>query len=305
MPNDNKPTDFVSTPEAVNLDTKKNMFSKFLCWTKNLIKPETEIMLRSTIDEYINTASSGTQSDSVTGHERILLSNILKLRDRTVVSVMIPRADIVAVDIDISSEDLMALLAERQYSRLPVYRGTLDDVLGTIHIKDIASIMAKGEKIDIKSLIREIPVISPAMHILDLLLTMRESRRHMALVVDEFGGIDGLVTVNDVLESIVGEIDDEHDTGQDEKIVTKSDGSVLVDARLTVEEFESHFGHILSNEERNAAETLSGLVYSLEARIPNRGEILKHSTGMIFEVMDADARRINLLKVTHIPQGKA
>lgn len=284
--------------------TGGNGFGGFVNWIKTFIKPEAESSLRETIDEYINVSAGDDFATDVSAHERLLLANILKLKDKTVTSVMIPRADIVAVEINTTEEELLSLLSERQYSRLPVYRGTLDDVLGTIHIKDLAAAMAKHEHIELKSLLREIPVISPAMHILDLLITMRESKRHMALVVDEFGGIDGLVTVNDVLESIVGEIDDEHDSSRDGKIVTKQDGSFLVDARLSVEELETFVGPVLTSDERNAAETLSGLLYAMEGRIPSRGEVLKHSSGVVFEIMDADARRINLVKVTNIPKAK-
>jgi CBS domain containing-hemolysin-like protein len=272
-------------------------------WLKNFIKPETENSFRETIDEYINEQQESLNADDSGQQERALLKNILRLRDMTVVHVMIPRADIVAIDLDTTQEELLALLAEKQYSRIPVYRGTLDDILGTIHIKDVLATLARGENIDIRNLIKEIPVVSPALPVVDLLLTMRETRRHMVLVVDEFGGIDGLATVNDVLEIIVGQIGDEHDNANAPRIVQKSDGSVLVDARLLVDEFEQRFGKILSDEERQNADTLSGLVYTMEGRIPGRGEILNHSSGMMFEVMDADLRRINLLKISNIPKG--
>jgi CBS domain containing-hemolysin-like protein len=178
----------------------------------------------------------------------------------------------------------------------------LDDVLGTIHIKDVLATIAKGQPIDIKALIREIPIVSPAMPIIDLMLTMRQSRRHMVLVVDEYGGIDGLVTVNDVIEAIVGEIEDEHDTADGPKINRKSDGSVVVDARLSIDEFEYSFGTIFNEEERNSSDTLSGLVVDMTGRIPARGEVITHSSGMVFEVLDADPRRVNVLKIRNIPQ---
>ena len=217
-------------------------------------------------------------------------------------SVMIPRANIVALEISATQDELLALLAEKQFSRIPVYRGTLDDVLGTIHLKDVLAAVAKGETLNIRSLIKETPVVSPAMPVIDLLLTMRESRRHMALVVDEYGGIDGLVTVNDVLETIVGELEDEHDVEENQKIISKSDGSILVDARLTIKDFEDAYGEIFTNEERANADTLSGLVFATAGRIPARGEIITHHSGMIFEIMDADPRRIHLLKIRNIPK---
>ncbi len=289
----------------INIETAKTAplpSAGVLGWLKNLIKSNGEATLRETIDEYISEAES-EEKDSAGQQERLLLMNILRLRDMAVVNVMIPRADIVAIDLETTQEELLALLAEKQYSRIPVYRGTLDDVLGTIHIKDVLAALARGDKIDIRNLIKEIPIVSPAMPVVDLLLLMRETRRHMALVVDEFGGIDGLVTVNDVLEMIVGQIGDEHDNANAPRIVQKSDGTILVDARLPVDDFVKRFGDVLTDDERATADTLNGLIFTMEARIPGRGEIITHSSGMVFEIMDADPRRINLLKISNIPKA--
>ncbi|MCC7305166.1 MAG: HlyC/CorC family transporter [Alphaproteobacteria bacterium] len=272
----------------------------FIRWVKNFLKRDIEPTLRETIGEYINEPEAHKE-DPVSQQERLLLANILKLRHMSVVNVMIPRADIVAIEAGTTQEELLALLAEKQYSRIPVYRGTLDDVLGTIHIKDVLASLAKGEKLDIRALIKEIPIVSPAMTLLNLMLTMRESKRHMALVVDEYGGIDGLVTVNDVIESIVGEIEDEHHSGRPE-IESEPDGSYLADARLGIDEFEKQFGSILTAAERESADTLAGLLFMMAGRIPARGEILTHSNGMVFEVVDADLRHVNLLKIRNIPQ---
>lgn len=250
-----------------------------------------------------NIAAEDPANDFITNHERLLLSNILNLRDRRVSDIMVPRADIVAVEIGITPQELLSLLSQKQYSRIPVFRETLDDVVGTIHLKDVVSALARGEEINIKNMITDIPIVSPAMTILNLLLKMRQSSRHMALVVDEYGGIDGLVTIGNVIESIVGEIEDEHTGDEAPKVVKRDDGSVLVDARLPIDEFENQFGYILSDEERRNSETLSGLVYSMTGRIPARGEVLTHPTGMIFEVLDAGPRRINLMRIQNIPSS--
>ena len=241
-------------------------------------------------------------NDLITAHERALLSNILKLREMKVVNVMIPRAEIVAVEVGTTSQELTALLAEKQYSRIVVYRETLDDVLGTIHIKDVVAALARGEELDITKMITEIPIISPAMSVLNLLLKMRHSHRHMALVIDEYGGIDGLVTMGDVIESIIGEIDDEH-ADEAPQIIEKEDGSIVVDAHLYISDFEVRFGPVFSSEERETHDTLSGLVSTIAGRIPARGEILSHSTGMVFEIIEADPRRINLLRIRDIPSA--
>ncbi len=258
--------------------------------------------LRHAIEEYIEEADDDLEgSSSMASHERSLISNVLKLRDTTVIDVMIPRADIAAVDVHADQETLMALLAERQFSRIPVYRDTLDDILGTIHIKDILSVIAANKKLDIKSMIRPVPIVSPSLPVLDLLLKMQADRRHMVLVVDEHGGIDGLVTVGDLIEIIVGEFEDEFDNETTPQMIEKEDGSVIVDARLDIEEFEDQYGEILSEEEREEVDTLGGLVFYTAGRIPARGEVIEHESGMVFEILDADQRRISRLHIRNIP----
>ena len=271
-------------------------------WVKNIVKGRNDTTLRETIEEYID-AADGEETDltSVSAHERTLISNILKLRDHTVVDVMIPRADIFAIDIGTSQEELLSLLSEKQHSRIPVFRDTLDDVIGTIHIKDILGSLANNKKVDLEELVRDVPIVSPAMQVLDLLLMMKQMRKHMALVVDEFGGIDGLVTINDVIEAIVGEIEDEYDQDDEPVIVENDDGSILVDARFDIEEFEEKYGRLLTEEEREDNDTLGGLVFEIAGRVPARGEILSHPSGMVFEIVDADPRRVNRLLIKNIP----
>lgn len=257
--------------------------------------------LREAIEEYIE-ETPDSEADEVSAHERQLLSNILHLRDVKVYDIMVPRADISAIEVDTAKDELLEIMAEKQFSRFPVYRGTLDEVLGTVHIKDIITAMAKGRKIRLKDLLTDIPIVSPSLPILDLLLEMRRTRRHIALVVDEYGGIDGLVTMGDVMETIIGEIDDEHDREEAPQIVEESDGSILADARLDIEEFEQRYGAILSEEEREESDTLGGLVFAMAGRVPARGEVLTHATGMVFEVLEADPRKISRLRIRDIPK---
>jgi len=139
------------------------------------------------------------------------------------------------------------------------------------------------------------------MPVLDLLLMMKQMRRHMALVVDEFGGIDGHVTINDVIESIVGEIEDEYDRDDEPTLIQNRDGSIMIDARYDIEEFEEKFGRLLTDEEREDNDTLGGLVFEIAGRVPARGEILTHPSGMVFEIVDADPRRVNRLLIKNIP----
>lgn len=288
------------------LAPSKNGKSKdgLLCALKSLLKPKTDTSLRDAIEEYIEEPEN-FEANSDALQERVLFSNILSLRDISVDQVMVPRADIVAIEVDASRAELLAIFAQKQVSRLPVYKDTLDHVLGTVHLKDIIAAMASGEDIAIADHITEIPIVSPSMPVLDLLLTMRQSRRHMALVVDEYGGIDGLVTIGDIVESIIGEIDDEHDTDVEPQLIEEKDGSVLADARVIVEDFEQRYGELLNAQERSEIDTLGGLVFSIAGRIPARGEVITHNTGMVFEIMDADPRRVNVIRIRNIPSVAA
>lgn len=234
-------------------------------------------------------------------HERTLIENILKLRDKTALDAAIPRSDIIAVEINSSQEELLGLLSERQVSRLPVYRDSLDDVVGTIHIKDILACLSKGKKVVIADQVRDVPIVSPALPVLDLLLQMRQTKKHMMLVVDEFGGIDGLCTIGDVIEMIVGELDDEFVTESEPQLIQKPDGTVLADARYDIESFEDEFGDILDEEERESVDTLGGLVFSIVGRIPVRGEIVTHDSGIVFEIVDADPRQIHQVRIRNLP----
>lgn len=267
-----------------------------------LLRGRSETSLREAIEDYIEEADNDDEdTDSISAHERALIGNILKLQDLKVVDVMIPRADIIAVDINISEQEILSLLSEKQHSRLPVYRDNLDEVVGSIHIKDILACLAAKEDLHIENLIRDVPIVSPSMTVPDLLLMMRQMRKHMALVVDEFGGIDGLVTIGDVIESIVGEIDDEYDLDDDPVIFENKDGSITADARAPLDEFQEQYGYFLSEEELEDIDTIGGLIFALAGRVPGRGEILSHECGISFEIIDADPRRVNRVIVRNLP----
>lgn len=258
--------------------------------------------LREVIEEYIEDHNNGEDIDpTVAIHEKTLISNILNLQDMSVIDVMIPRADIVAIDINSSQDDLMVLLEEKQFSRIPVYRENNDDIIGTVHIKDILSALAAKKDVVLKELLRDVPVVSPSLPVLDLMLLMQRQKKHMVLVVDEYGGIDGLVTVGDVIESIVGEIDDEFDQDIEPSLMKKGDGVVIADARYDLEDFEEEYGKIFSEEEHEENDTLGGLVFFIAGRIPARGEVIQHENGMSFEIMEADQRRISKLRIKNIP----
>lgn len=260
-------------------------------------RPGGESALRDAIEELIE-ESEGDSEDLRTTTESSLLLNILKLGDRTAYDVMVPRADIKAAPDDISLNDLLAMMREHGHSRLPIYHDNLDDIIGIVHIKDLMPFVVDGAPFHLKKIMREALFIAPSIRVLDLLLQMRLSRAHMALVVDEYGGIDGLVTIEDLIEQIIGEIEDEHDKVRGPMLIRRADGTIFADARAPIEEFEEMVGPILTDEEREQdINTLGGLVMSLTDRVPSRGELVTHPSGFAFEVLDADPRRIKRLRV--------
>lgn len=234
-------------------------------------------------------------------HERRLLSNVLRLRDVSAYDVMVPRADITGVEVNIGLEELIQQINTTSHSRYPVYRGTMDDAIGLVHIKDVLMMAASGKPFSLARIVRKVLFVSPSIRVLDLLLEMRLKRTHMALVVDEFGGIDGLVTIEDLVEQIVGEIEDEHDQENEPDYVERPDGVAEADARMPLADFEARVGPMLDEEDREDIDTLGGLVFFLAGRIPCRGELIGHSSGLEFEVVDADPRRIKRLRVRNLP----
>jgi magnesium and cobalt transporter len=255
-----------------------------------------EESVREVLEELIDEKSS-ENATPVESQERVLLANVLSLRERTVADVMVPRADIVAIDVSASVGDLVALFSREEHSRIPVYQGNLDNAIGMVHIKDVIVAQSKGATVRLGSMVRDVLFVAPSMHVLELLLEMRFKRIHMALVVDEFGGVDGLLTIEDLVEEIVGDIDDEYDEDTEPQLVRRPDGALDADARVSLETFENVVGPILSEEERAEIDTLGGLVFDLLGRVPIRGELVKHPSGMEVEILEADPRRVRRLRV--------
>lgn len=261
---------------------------------KQLNLTPTDNAVRETLEELMEEGEHQVDSDS---HERTLLRNVLDLRDITAWDVMVPRADITAIDIKTPIPELVSEMVKMAHSRLPVYRNTLDDVVGMVHIKDVLAQLNSAKKMVLSDLVRKVLFVSPSIRALDLLQEMRMTRLHLALVVDEFGGIDGLITIEDLVEEIVGEIIDEHDVEEGPKIINQSDGTAVANARATVEELEELFGPVLNAEEKEEAETLAGLIYNITGRIAKRGEIIRHGTGLEFEILEADPRRLKTVRI--------
>ena len=258
-----------------------------------LIPPDTN--LRESLEDVLEEEAGN--DESLTGEELHMLRNLLGFKDVRVEDVMVPRADITAVDEKTSLEDLGGLFTESGHSRLPVYKQSLDHPIGMVHIKDLVVMLAgKAPKVPLKALIRDIFFAPPSMPELDLLLRMQASRSHMALVVDEYGGTDGLVTIEDLIEEIVGEIEDEYDDQDGPQIVTRSGDILEAQARLPIDQLEEKLGITLVDEDEDI-DTLGGLVFTLAGRVPQRGEMIIHKNGIEFEVRDADPRRIKTLRI--------
>ena len=241
---------------------------------------------------------------TIDADERALLQRILKLHELSVEDVMVPRVDIVAVEERTALDAVVRLMTTDAHSRLPVYRRNLDDVTGMVHIKDVLAQKGSRRPFRLARILRKVLFAAPSMKVLELLAQMRETRIHMALVVDEFGGIDGLVTIEDLVEEIVGDIEDEFDETEAPQMTPEDGGVMLADARVTIEDFEAQYGPTVSREERDDIDTLGGLVVALAGRVPGRGELVKHPGGLEFEVIDADRRRVRKLRVRNLPPRK-
>lgn len=234
-----------------------------------------------------------------------MLANLLKFGELRVEDVMVPRADIVAVEDSISLSQLLATFREAQHSRLPLYRDTLDDPVGLIHIKDVMALVELApdgglcwQNVPIARIKRELLFVPPSMPARELLLKMQTSHMHLALVIDEYGGTDGLVSIEDLVEEIVGDIDDEHDVDDAPELKCHADGRIDADARADLHDFKSKTGVDLSPADLDEeVHTLGGLVVSLLGRVPQRGEIVPYPPIGEFEVLEADPRRIKRLRL--------
>lgn len=262
--------------------------------------------------------------------ERAMLQNVLGLRTHRVDDVMVPRADIVAVPLDTTLGDLLRVFRTAGHSRLPVFAETLDDPRGMVHIRDFLDYLASRAqtakptrrrklpldapdlgKVDLSTplseakILRPVLFVPPSMPALDLLVKMQTVRTHMALVIDEYGGTDGLVSMEDIVEIVVGDIEDEHDEEEAPVLVRTADGMLVADTRAPLEDVSKALGLDLAHDDLTEdVDTLGGLISTLAGRVPVRGEMIGHPNGLEFEVIDADARRIKRVRI-HLPDRTA
>ena len=231
-------------------------------------------------------------------HENELLKNLAGLRGINASDVMIPRVDIVSVAMSDDFNEIVKQLIKTNHSRVPVRNESLDDIVGILHIKDVLANLFLQEKKDIKSLLRKPIFVSPSISLLDLLYEMRVKRRHLALVVDEYGGIDGLVTIEDLVEELVGDIEDEHDLSTECRLEKMQDGSIVLEARITIDLIEDLLSSIRKEDLNEEIETLGGFIINIAGRVPVKGEVIKYSpSGLKFEILEADPRKVILVKL--------
>jgi CBS domain containing-hemolysin-like protein len=262
--------------------------------------------MRESLEEVIE--ESEREAQDLSAQERIMFANLLTFGELAVSDVMVPRADIVAVEEQMPFSEVLAVFREAQHSRLPLYRETLDDPLGMLHVKDVFALIESGPDgqlrwptTPINKLRREVLFVPAAMPALDLLLKMQATRIHLALVIDEYGGTDGLVSIEDLVEEIVGDIDDEHDVDETPEIVARADGKYDADARAGLEDFKERTGIDLTTVDREEdVDTLGGVVAAALGRVPVRGEIVSYG-GVEFEVLEADPRRAKRLRIRPLP----
>jgi magnesium and cobalt transporter len=289
-------------PESGDQPEHDWSFTRLRNFLRLIRRPRNGESLRETIDEMIEGPSSNGP-DPLSAQERVLIGNILKANDRTAADVMVPRVDIVALDVVTPFSEVVKCMVEHGHSRIPVFRETVDDVIGFVHVKDVLGPAADRRPTKLGPLLRKVLFVAPSLLILDLLVQMRQARTHIAMVVDEFGGIDGLVTIEDLIEEIVGEIEDEHDVTEGPNLTERGDGTLIADARTPIELLEARQGiRLRPSFEQEEVDTLGGLVSSLAGRVPKRGDVIAHPSGIEFEVLDADPRRIKRLRVRNPPR---
>lgn len=235
--------------------------------------------------------------------EQNLIRNILDFSDMSVSDIMIPRADIFAVPHTISFEELKQRISEEQHSRIPVYKENLDAVAGFLHVKDVAVNAFTGKPFHMESVLRKVLFVPPSMKVLDLLVKMRGEGVHIAIVVDEYGGTDGLVTMEDIMEEIVGEIHDEHDSSEQaaRSFAWLDEGVIEADARMEIDELLECFGeNAVLEEDKEDCDTVGGLIFSHLGHIPDKGEEFEYPTGLYITVLDADARMVKHVRIKRL-----
>ena len=271
------------------------------------VRASEEEKVLETIEEIMDERVERGDKVLIDPDEISLLKNLFRLRDIRAGEIRIPTIDITGINIDASSDELKRMMAEEKFTRLPVYEQTLDNIVGVIHVKDILCAMMENEEVSVKKLMTgSILFVPPSVRALDLLREMQEKKAQMAIIIDEYGGTDGLITLEDLLEEIVGEIEDEHDALDEAPVLHKIGNSVIqADARILLKDLEKMIGPFMTKKEKEEyVDSVGGLVFHLAGRLPRVGEKIEHSSGIVFQVLDVDARHIKKVKITKFNKRK-
>jgi CBS domain containing-hemolysin-like protein len=229
--------------------------------------------------------------------EEAMLKNVLGFGNLAVKDIMTPRSEIKAVEYNIPLAELKEHITQHRHTRVPVYNDTLDNVKGFIHIKDLVPLLSGENPFNMALILRDMIFVPPSMKLISLLVRMRVAGVHMAIVIDEYGGTDGLVTLEDLFEQIVGEIQDEHDDEDENQLVWNAQDMCDVDARIPIERLTAELGLIIKDVQESGFETLGGLIFHQLGRVPKKGEKLKHESGAEFEILSVDPRRIHKVRI--------
>ena len=281
---------------------ENNHLEKKSSWKNWLIKKLlSNEATREEVLNYIATNEEDTNLDELEdNNEKILIKNILNLNNKSVEDVMVPRAEIVSIEKSQTLKEVLSIFENETHSRMPVHDNNLDNVLGFLHVKDLLK-NTSDKNFKLQSVVRDVLYVAPKSPILDLLKRMRSSRIHIGLVVDEFGGVDGLVTIEDLVEEIVGEIEDEHDADDQDKLLKKIDNNtILVDSSFKIEDLEKYFDIHIDLEDEDEIDTVGGMMFFIANKVPKNNQIYKYQNSLQFKVIKASARRIESLEIKKI-----
>ena len=279
----------------------KNNFDKPYGWKNWIIKKL--LTNESTKEDILNfIANQGNDNDVRDfndNNEKSLIKNILQLNDKSVEDLMVPRSEIVSLDYDQTYGEIPDVIKEESHSRMPVYKKNLDNVVGFLHVKDF--IKTDEKNFDINLILREVLYVAPKSPILDFLETMRSSKIHLGLVVDGVGGVNGLVTIEDLVEEIVGDIEDEHDAEDEEDLIlNKSKDSITVNSNYRIEDLENYFNLKIEKTYEDEVSTIGGLVYSTINRIPKNNEVIKINENLVINILKSNSRKIEIVEIKKV-----
>ena len=279
----------------------KNNFDKSYGWKNWIIKKllTNESTKEDILNFIANQGSDNDVRDLNDNNEKSLIKNILQLNDKSVEDLMVPRSEIVSLDYDQTYREILDVIKEESHSRMPVYKKNLDNVVGFMHVKDF--IKTDEENFDINLILREVLYVAPKSPILDFLETMRSSKIHLGLVVDGVGGVNGLVTIEDLVEEIVGDIEDEHDAEDEEDLIlNKSKDSITVNSNYRIEDLENYFNLKIAKTYEDEVSTIGGLVYSTINRIPKNNEAIKINENLVIKILKSNSRKIEIVEIKKI-----